>query len=154
MRFAVRSSNGSTTGLLFGFGLAIGLGTGPTVAYYASADPATLWQAGGATALFMAGLGTAGYATRRDLSGIARFALWALVGLIAFGVISIFAQIPNGSLLYSILGLGVFAILTMIDFQRLRSVGDVDSAPMMAASIFVDALNVFTFFLNIFNRRD
>jgi modulator of FtsH protease len=28
------------------------------------------------------------------------------------------------------------------------------SAPIMAASIFLDALNVFLFFLNIFSRRD
>ena len=30
-----------------------------------------LWQAGGATALFIAGFGAAGYGTRQDLSGIA-----------------------------------------------------------------------------------
>jgi modulator of FtsH protease len=30
---------------------------------------------------------------------------------------------------------------------------DFDSAPLLAASIFLDALNVFLFFLNIFNRR-
>jgi FtsH-binding integral membrane protein len=153
MRFAVRSSRSSATGILFGFGLALGLGTGPTVAYYASSDPAIVWQAGGATALFMAGLGTAGYATRRDLSGLGRIALWALVGLIVFGVVSIFAQIPNSSLIYSILGLVIFAALTLFDFQRLRVAGASDSPAMLAASIFLDALNVFLFFLNLFNRR-
>src|SRR4051794_18306619 len=55
MRFAVRRSAQLTVGLLGAFGLLIGLGTGPVVAYYASADPQAVWQAGGATALFIAG---------------------------------------------------------------------------------------------------
>ena len=68
MRFAARRSAQLTVGLLGAFGLLIGLGTGPAVAYYASADPQAVWQAGGATALFIAGFGAAGYATRRDLA--------------------------------------------------------------------------------------
>ena len=68
MRFAVRSSAGLSVALLFGMGLSVS----PTLVYYASADPQALWQAGGATALFIAGCGAAGYAARSDLSGIAR----------------------------------------------------------------------------------
>lgn len=153
MRFAVRADSATATALLFGFGATIGLATGPVVAYYASMDPKTVWEAGGATALFMAGLGSVGYATRRDLSGLARLGFWALFGLIIFGVVMIFVQIPNGYLIYSILGLVIFAVLTVVDFQRLRAAGRGSSAPLMAASIFLDALNVFLFFLNIFNRR-
>ena len=71
MRFAARRSVQLTVGLLGAFGLLIGLGTGPAVAYYADADPQAVWQAGGATALFIAGFGAAGYATRRDLIVVA-----------------------------------------------------------------------------------
>ena len=49
MRFAVRASSAASTGLLFGFGLAMGLATGPTVAYYAGTNPSTVWEAAGAT---------------------------------------------------------------------------------------------------------
>jgi modulator of FtsH protease len=42
----------------------------------------------------------------------------------------------------------------MIDFQRLRRSADLDSAPMIAASIFLDVLNVFLFFLRIFSRSN
>ena len=69
-------------------------------------------------------------------------------------MVTIFTQIPNGALIYSVLGLVIFAVLTVVDFQRLRTAGRGASAPMMAASIFLDALNVFLFFLNVFNRRD
>ena len=83
---------------------------------------------------------------------IARVGFWALVGLVAFGVVLIFVQIPGGALIYSVLGLLIFAVLTMVDFQRLRGTTDVDAAPLMAASIFLDILNVFLFFVQIFSR--
>jgi modulator of FtsH protease len=126
----------------------------PTLAYYASQDPQALWQSGGATALFIAGFGAGGYATKRDLSALARISFWALIGLIVFSIVLIFVNIPNGALIYAILGLVIFAGLTMVDFQRLRRSTDIASAPLMAASIFLDILNVFLFFLQIFSRGD
>jgi uncharacterized protein len=123
----------------------------PVVAYYGSMDPAALWEAGGATALFIAGFGAAGYATRRDLSSVARVSFWALVALIVFGIMLIFVNIPGGDLVYAVLGLVIFAGFTMFDFQRLRTNTDIASAPLLAASIFLDVLNVFLFFLEIFS---
>ena len=153
MNFTVRRSGSASAGLLFAFGLLMGLAMGPTIVYYANADPQALWEAGGATALFIAGCGAVGYATRRDLSGLARMSFWALIALIAFGIVMIFVNIPGGSLAYSVIGLVIFAGLTMVDFQRLRRSTDLDSAPLIAASIFLDALNVFLFFLRLFSRN-
>jgi len=154
MNFTVRRSGPLTAGLLFAVGVLLGLAMAPALVYYASTNPQALWQAGGATALFIAGFGAAGYATRRDLSGIARLCFWALIALIALGIVMIFVRIPQGSLIYSVLGLVIFAGLTMFDFQRLRRSKDLDSAPLIAASIFLDALNVFLFFLRIFSRNN
>jgi uncharacterized protein len=154
MNFAVRRSTGLSVVLLLVFGTAIGLAMAPLLTYYATTDPQVLWQAGGATALFIAGFGAAGYATRRDLSALARVSFWALIALIVFGIVLIFVHIPHGELIYSVLGLVVFAGLTMFDFQRLRRSKDMDSAPLLAASIFLDALNVFLFFLRIFARNN
>ena len=95
--------------LLFAFGALMGFATAPTLAYYASTNPQILWQAGGATALFIAGFGAVGYVTRRDLSSLARIFFWALIALIGFGILLIFVQIPNGQLIYAILGLVIFA---------------------------------------------
>ena len=106
MRFAAKKSTELTVTLLAVFGLLIGVAVAPVIAVYGSADPRALWDAGGATALFIAAFGAAGYATRRDL---------------------------------------------MFDFQRLRRNADVASAPLLAASIFLDILNVFLFFLEIFS---
>jgi FtsH-binding integral membrane protein len=151
MRFAARRSTGLTVGLLAAFGVLIGVAVAPTLAYYASVNPQALWQAGGATALFIAGFGAAGYATERDLSVIARACFWALLALIVFGIVLIFVRIPHGELIYSVIGLVIFAGFTMFDFQRLRRSSDIASAPFLAASIFLDVLNVFLFFLRIFS---
>jgi modulator of FtsH protease len=151
MRYATRRSGQLAVWLLGAFGLLIGLAVAPTVAYYGSMDPRALWEAGGATALFIAGFGAAGYATRRDLSGIARLSFWALLGLIVFGIVLIFVNIPGAGQVYSILGLVIFAGFTLFDFQRLRTSQDIRSAPLLAASIFLDILNVFLFFLEIFS---
>jgi FtsH-binding integral membrane protein len=154
MNAAVKRSEQLALVLLFGFGLLLGLAVAPTIAYYIGADPQAVWQAGGATALFIAGFGAAGYATRRDLSGLARFLLWALVGLFVFGIVLVFVQIPGGALIYAVLGLAIFAGLTLFDFQRLRRTEDIRTAPLLAASIFLDILNVFLLFLSIFSGGD
>jgi uncharacterized protein len=39
----------------------------------------------------------------------------------------------------------------MFDFQRLRTNTDMTEAPLLAASVFLDILNVFLFFLEIFS---
>jgi FtsH-binding integral membrane protein len=154
MNFTVRRSEQLTIGLLFGFGLLIGVAMAPTLVEYADANPQALWQAGGATALFIGGFGAYGYATRRDLAPLARIAFWALLALIVFGIVLIFVNIPAGAVIYSVLGLVIFAAFTMFDFQRLRRNPDLSHAPLIAASIFLDILNVFLFFLSLFGGRD
>ncbi|MGN6793586.1 MAG: Bax inhibitor-1/YccA family protein [Streptosporangiaceae bacterium] len=154
MNFAVRKSQQLTVALLCGFGVLIGLAMAPVLAYYAGTNPSALWSAGGATALFIAGFGSAGYATRRDLTALARICFFALLGLIVFGIVLIFVRIPHADLIYSIIGLVIFAGFTMFDFQRLRTSKDIRSAPLLAASIFLDVLNVFLFFLRIFSRSN
>jgi FtsH-binding integral membrane protein len=142
------------TGLLFGLGLLLGLAVAPVIADYAKADPSALWQAAGATAAFVAACGAYGYATRRDLSSWARTLFWALLGLIAFGIVAIFVSIPNGHIIYAVAGLVIFGAFTIFDFNRLRR-SSANSAVVIAASIFLDIFNIFLFFLDLFGgQRD
>jgi len=150
MRFTAARSPQATVVLLGAFGLLMGIAMSPTLVYYATVNPKALWQAGAATALFIGALGSAGYATERDLSGVARASFWALVALLGFGVVAIFVNIPHASVIYSVAGLVIFAGFTLVDFQRLRRTQNIASAPLLAASIFLDILNVFLFFLSLF----
>ena len=136
-------------GLLFGLGLLLGLAVAPVIADYADADPSAAWQAAGATAAFVAACGAYGYATRRDLSSWARSLFWALLGLIAFGIVAIFVSIPNSQIIYAVAGLAIFGGFTIYDFNRLRRASP-DGAVVIAASIFLDIFNVFLLLLELF----
>lgn len=149
LNLAIRRSEQLAIGLLFGMGALLGIAAAPMLAYYASVDPAALWQAGGATALFIAGFGAYGYATRRDLAPMARYLFFALLGLIGFGLVTLFVAIPAGNVVYAVLGLVIFAGYTMFDFQRLRRTDTIQAAPLLAASIFLDVFNVFLLLLSL-----
>ena len=138
-----------STTLLFGLGLLLGLALGPVLNAYAQADPSALWDAAGTTAAFVAGLGAYGYGTRRDLSAWGRTLSWALVGLIVFGIVALLVSIPHANVIWSVAGLVIFGAFTIFDFNRLRRAGK-ESAVPIAASIFLDILNVFLFTLQLF----
>jgi modulator of FtsH protease len=146
---AARGAEQVAVVLLFALGLVLGLAVAPVITVYADADPAALWQAAGATALFVAACGTYGYATRRDLSSWARTLFWALLTLIAFGIVAIFVSIPSANIIYAVAGLGIFGAFTIFDFNRLRR-SNRDAAVPIAAGIFLDIFNVFLFALNLF----
>jgi len=138
--------------LLFAFGLLMGVSVSTTVNYYAQTDPTALRQAFGATALFVGGLGTAGYAIRRDLSFLYRFLFWALLAFIVAGLVLIIVRIPAAYTAWSIIGLAIFGVYTVVDFNRLRHAGNEEAIPL-AAGIFLDVLNVFLLMLSLFGRR-
>ena len=149
MNFAARRSATAAIVLLSVFGVLMGVASAPTLTWYAQTDPAVLWQSGGATALFVGAFGTFGYLTNRDLSVVRRVSFIALLVLLLAGIVLIFVHIPHASLIWAVLGLVIFAGLTAADFQRLRRARGLESAPLIAASIFLDILNVFWFFLRI-----
>jgi FtsH-binding integral membrane protein len=142
--------------LLFGMGLLLGIAVGPVLNYYAKAQPDALYQAAGCTALFVAALGTAGYATRQDLSRYYRVLFFALLALIVFGIVGLLVAIPGGNIIYCVIGLVVFGGFTVLDFNRLKRT-NMNGAVPIAAGIFLDIFNVFLLLLSLFggggNRR-
>jgi hypothetical protein len=87
--------------------LAGGLATAPTISYYTNVDPEPVWEAGGATALFVAGFGTGGYATRPLRTGSS-----AVLGADRAD------RIRGGAHLVSILGSSVaYALLGLVTAQ-------------------------------------
>jgi len=149
LNVAARRSEALAITLLFAAGLLLGLGMGGVLDRYAEAQPDAVWQAASATALFVGGLGATGYAIRRDLSGGYRMMFFLLIGLIIFGLITVFVSIPGGNIIYAVLGLGIFGAYTVLDFNRMRRAGMQEAVPL-AAGIFLDVINIFLFFLRLF----
>src|SRR3954462_12755297 len=105
---AARGAQTLAITLLFVVGLALGIAIGNTVHVYATTQPDAVYQAAGATGLFVAGLGAAGYATRRDLSFLYRGLFFALLALIGFGLLTLFISIPAANVIYCVAGLAIF----------------------------------------------
>ena len=148
-----RGNHGLALALLIAFGLLVGASIATTVDYYAATDPVALRQAFGATALFVAALGSAGYAVRRDLSFLYRLLFWALLALLGAGVVLILVRIPAADVVWSVAGLVIFGLYVVVDFNRLRRAGT-DQAIPLAAGIFLDVLNIFLLFLRLFGRSN
>jgi modulator of FtsH protease len=146
-----RGDHALALGLLLVFGLLLGASVATTVNYYATTDPTAVRQALGATALFVGGLGAGGYAIRRDLSFLYRTLFFLLLGLIVAGIVLIFVRIPALYTAYALVGLLIFGLYTVVDFNRLRRAGTDEAIPL-AAGIFLDVLNVFLLFLRLFAR--
>jgi modulator of FtsH protease len=146
-----RGNTGLAVLLLMGFGLLMGASVATTVNYYAATDPTAVRQAFGATALFVAALGSGGYAVRRDLSFLYRLLFWLLLALLAASIVLIFVRIPAAYTLWSLFGLAIFGLYIVVDFNRLRHGGANEAVPL-AAGIFLDVLNVFLLFLRLFGR--
>jgi FtsH-binding integral membrane protein len=147
-----RGNMGPALVLLLAFGLLTGASVATTVNYYAETDPTAVRQAFGATALFVGALGAGGYAVRRDLSFLYRIAFFLLLGFLGAGIVLIFVRIDAAYTIWALAGLGVFGLYTVIDFNRLRHAGRDEAIPL-AAGIFLDVLNVFLLFLQLFARR-
>jgi len=85
----------------------------------------------------------------RRFTGIA-FGL--LIALIVVGIISAFTHFLHPGT-YAWLTLGVFTLITLIDFSRIRAGGDGNSPVQLAVSIYLDAINIFLALLQLFGMR-
>jgi modulator of FtsH protease len=147
-----RRSEGLQITLLFAAGLFLGLGLGGGLREYVEVEPSVVWQAAGATALFVGALGAAGYSIRKDLSGGYRVLFALLLVLIVFGFVSLLVSLPHADVIYAVLGLAIFGGYTLLDFNRMRRAGTDEVVPI-AAGIFLDVLNIFLFFLQLLSRE-
>ena len=78
-------------------------------------------------------------------------AFWLLLPLLAAGFVLTFVHIPAVYTVWALVGLAVFGLGTVIDFNRLGRAGAHEAIPL-AAGIFLDVLNVFLLFLWLFGR--
>jgi FtsH-binding integral membrane protein len=122
--------------------------------YTASSIASTFFVTAGA----FAGLSAVGLFTKRDLSAIGRFAIFALVGIIIASLVNLFLQSSGLQWLVSVAGVLIFAALTAYDTQRLKAIFQSGEAsanmPLVGAlTLYLDFINMFLFLLRFFGRR-
>lgn len=124
--------------------------------YTASSIGATFLVTSGA----FAGLSAYGALTKRDLSSVGRFAIFAIIGIVLASLVNIFLASSPLQWLISIGGVLVFGALTAYDTQRLKELFQsgrvMANLPLLGAlTLYLDFVNMFLFLLRFFGgRRD
>jgi modulator of FtsH protease len=138
-------------GWLFATALAIGLGLGPVIAYFADVEDAALTQAFAGTAATVLGAGALGLALSKDLARWMRpLSLIVFAACVGTIVWSLFAG--SISPVVSLVIYALSAALIVVDFNFLRKHGTEGDAIWLATGIFVSIVNIFVSLLNIFSR--
>ena len=151
---AARASTAVTAAMFFAYAGLTGLTFSILFLLYTSSSIAsTFLVTGGA----FAGLSIFGATTKRDLSTVGRFAIFALIGLIIASVVNLF--FASSALLWvtTFAGVLIFAALTAYDTQKLRALYAAGAGNNLALSgaltLYLDFINMFLLLLRFSGRR-
>ena len=156
MSFLLPRISAGVAGILFMVYAAItGLTFSGLLMVYA---PSAVYSAFGTAAVTFGAMSVLGYVIKRDLSGMGRFFLFALIGLVVAMIANIWIGGSALNLIISIVGVLLFAGLTVYDTQRLSQIAlsgvEGDSAEKGAIygalSLYLNFINMFLFLLRLF----
>ena len=158
--FIIRAAGGGyvATGLLVGWGFINGMMLGPLVALVVREEgPTIVLQALTGTTAVMLATGAFALVTGMDFSFFAPFLIIALIGLIVASLVRIFVRFSRtGNLLYSAIGMVVFAGFFLYDFFKVgRSENTWEQAVNLTISLYLTFANFFIYLLQflVFSRR-
>jgi FtsH-binding integral membrane protein len=150
---AVRESPQVALLWFYAFTFLEGMGLAPTIARYATTvGPDVVVSAAATTGFGMLVLGGVAFVFSIDWRRLSGIAFGALIALIIVGLVSAFTHWVHPNT-YSWLVLGVFTLLTLVDFSRIRAGGGGSTPVELAVSIYLDAINIFLALLRLFGSR-
>ncbi len=129
-----------------------GLFLGPCIHQYAHMlGWQTVFLAYLGTGAVMAGCGAVGALSGINFSNMGRFLMFALLGLIAAGLIGIFIPMSQTvNIVYCLIGMGVFALFFIFDFFRLaNSENTWEAAIDLTMQLYLDYINFLLFLLRL-----
>ncbi len=151
--FARRANPSLALGLFLTLTYFMGWEIAPIIhRYIQSVGSAVVFQAAVTTGLGMAAMGCVAYLFQVNYRRIAGIGFAALLLLILAGIASTFLHFLTPDA-YSWLTLGIFSLLTVGDFARIRAGGDGQSAVSLSLSIYLDAINIFLAVLQLLSGR-
>jgi modulator of FtsH protease len=151
--FARKQSPAMALGLFLLLTYFMGWEIGPIIQMYIrSFGIGLVFNAAVTTGLGMACMGIVAYLFNINYRRLTGIAMAALLGVLLLGIVSIFFHFLQPDT-YSWLILGVFTLLTVGDFARIRAGGDGQSAVSLSLSIYLDAINIFLAVLQLMGGR-
>jgi modulator of FtsH protease len=139
--------------MFYAFTACEGIGIGPAIGAYARVDGSgVVVDAASTTGMGMLTLAAVVYLTSFDFRKLSGVAFGALIVLLIVGLISAFTHFLHPGV-YAWLTLGVFTLLVLVDFARIKAGNSGATAIELATSIYLDAINIFLALLQIFGGR-
>ena len=143
INFTKKQNAGLALSLFLALSYFMGWEIGPLVQRYLhTAGPDVVFRAAGTTAMGMAAMGCFAYLFQINYRKVLGIGTALLLVLVLAGLLSMFFHFLTPDT-YSWLILGVFTLLTIGDFARIRAGGDGQSAVVLALTIYLDAINIF-----------
>jgi modulator of FtsH protease len=137
----------------YAFTFVEGVGLAPTIMRYVNiSGPEVVVDAAATTGFGMLVLGGVAYTFSIDWRRFQGLAFGALLVLMIVGIASAFFHFLQPGF-YAWATLGVFTLITLVDFSRIRAGGDGLTAVDLAVSIYLDAINIFLALLELFGMR-
>jgi modulator of FtsH protease len=137
----------------YAFTFVEGVGLAPTIMRYVNiSGPEVVVNAAATTGFGMLVLGGVSFTFSIDWRRFQGLAFGALILLVLVGIASAFFHFLQPGV-YAWATLGIFTLITLIDFSRIRAGGDGLTAVDMAVSIYLDAVNIFLALLQLFGMR-
>src|SRR5690554_941774 len=147
LMFAIERNKNNSLGvvLLLGFtffmglmlsrllGFVLGMGNGAQL----------IMLAFGGTAAVFGTMATIASTTKRDFSGMQKFLFVGVVILIVAALANIFLQLPALMLTISVMAIGIFSALLLVDLQRVINGGETNYISATLA-IYLDLYNIFS----------
>jgi hypothetical protein len=155
-----KMSYGSLLGTFYAFAGIMGLSLSSVFVIFKLGSIAQVFFV---TAAAFGALSLFGYTTKKDLSGMGKFMLMGLFGIIIAGLVNIFMKSSALQFAINVIGVVVFAGLTAWDTQRLKEEYDVVAhdqtlmqkwSLMGALTLYLNFVNMFQMLLSLFGVRN
>ncbi len=149
MSFGInRLSEGTAKALFWAYAALMGVSLSTVFLVYTGGSIASTFFA---TAAGFGALSLYGYTTKRDLSGLGKFLMIGLVGLVVTSLISLFVPSIAASPVFSAIGVLLFAGLTVYDTQKIKDMYfQVAGSEFAGKAVVMGALTLYLDFINLF----
>ncbi len=155
-----RMSVGGLLGTFYSFATVMGLSLSTVFVIFKLGSIAQVFFI---TAASFGALSLYGYTTKKDLSGLGKFLMMGLFGLIIASLVNLFMKSSGLSFAVNMLGVLIFAGLTAWDTQRLKEEYDAVAsdgtliqkwAVMGALTLYLNFINMFQMLLSLVGDRN
>lgn len=158
--FITRMSLTTATAVYLGYSLLTGVTLSSIFIVYKLASIYTAFAV--ASGMFSV-MALYGYMTGDDLTGVGSIARMGLVGIIIAMLVNFFVGSAQMEYIISLIGVGVFTLLTAHDSQKIKQMGSVmvyqqneevgKVALLGALTLYLDFINLFLFLLRLFGQQ-